>query len=104
QRGEVGEEAIGLDLEQRPRRRKPSEAMRAERPERDAVRNRAPDSHLRLSRRQDLAAVSYQADPRRRVHREADVTRVGQGGLAAVEPRPDATLEILRPLRFTHRQ
>ena len=77
--------------------------MSAEAAEADALRRRWPDGGPGVAGDDDLLAVGRRADARRGVHGQPDVPDIGQRRAAAVNPRPDADVEITGPCPLAER-
>src|SRR5712692_7683350 len=71
--------------------------MQDETSETDAGRLRAVNRVAGRVRKQYLPTVGGGADPRRGVHRDAHVARVGQGGTPGVESDSDPYVQVVRP-------
>src|SRR5439155_26808309 len=97
QGGELPAQAARLDLEERERILEARERVVAEAAEGHAVRS-GLQLRYRKGRGEELSTVTGRADPRGGVHRDADVARVAQRRLAAVDPHTHADLLVARPL------
>src|SRR5262249_37764025 len=95
--GELRLDAICLYLKQCLRAAEAAETERTQIPESNACGQRSVELARRLRRHQDLAAVSRGAETRRDVDRESHVTRRVQRRATAVDPDPNAALEVVGP-------
>src|SRR5260370_35516542 len=76
--------------------------MHAQIAEADVGRGRVNNGVASRTRKQYLPAVGGGADPSRRVHRDAHVTRIGQGGTPGVDSDSDPYLHVVRPNLLEH--
>jgi hypothetical protein len=94
---EANDESFRRDLEQRHWVRQAAQAVLTETPEAHTVKCRSSSRLPRIAGDEDLSAVCSRTDARRSVHGHADVVRVVECRVAAVDPDPDPNLEILGP-------
>lgn len=78
----------------------PPQAVPPETPEADPGRGRFPDRLLCPAGDHDLPSVGGRADPGGGVHRDTDVSDVGELGATTVNPDPDPDFQVPGPLAF----
>src|SRR4029453_11419669 len=91
---ETGAQSLGLGLEERLDLGNAGQPTAAEAPEPDAGRRRWADRGPGPAREQQPPPVGRRADPGRGVNSQPDVADIGERGTSAVDPHPDADLEI----------